>query len=305
MGHEGFGFVHTLGRDISTDSLGTPLREGDRIVYAHVFSCNRCHKCVDGALNLCVNRSSAAGGVWPYFTGTYADYLYLPPRHPVFKAPDSIPDEVLAPLNCAMATVTQGLITSAVRQGQSIVIQGAGGLGLTTIAIAKDMGADRVIALDRLESRLELAKEFGATDSINIEEYNTREARIRRVRELTRGRGADVVVEVVGLPELLTEGLEMLDNGGTLLEIGNISPGRTVALDPSNLVYKAKRIVGTIMYPPYIIPRVMDFLERTQSKVPFHKMISHKFKLADVNEAFPQAEWDAKQTLVTRAVLIP
>ena len=305
MGHEGFGFVHSLGKGVSTDSLGTPLHEGDRIVYAHIFSCNRCHKCLGGASNLCVNRSPAAGGVWPYFTGTYADYLYLPPGHPVFKAPDSIPDEVLAPLNCAMGTVTQGLITAGARQGQSVVVQGAGGLGLTAIAVAKDMGADRVIALDRLESRLQLAEEFGADHTINIEEYNTPEARVSRVRELTRGRGADVVVEVVGRPDLLPEGIEMLDNGGTFLEIGNISPGRTVALDPSNLVHKAKRIVGTIMYPPQVVPRILDFLERNQDKRPFHKMVSHKFKLADVNEAFPQAEWDARQTAVTRAVLVP
>ena len=92
--------------------------------------------CLKGATNLCVNRPYPTAGVYPYFTGTYADYLYLPPGHPIFTVPDSIPSEVLAPVNCATGTVTQGLISAGAHQGQSVVIQGAGGLGLTEITLA-------------------------------------------------------------------------------------------------------------------------------------------------------------------------
>ena len=304
MGHEGFGVVHSLGRDVSADSLDAPLHEGDPVVYTAIFPCNHCHMCLKGATNLCVNRPYPAAGVYPYFTGTYADYLYLPPGHPIFTVPDSIPAEVLAPVNCAMGTVTQGLISAGAHQGQSVVIQGAGGLGLSATAVAKDMGADRVIVLDRLENRLQLAEEFGADHTINVEEYNTPEARIDRVRELTRGRGADIVMELVGRADLLAEGIEMLDNGGTFVEIGDIVPGRTVVIDPSTLL-KGKRIIGSLMYPAHLLPSILDFLERNLDRRPFHKIVSHKFKLADINDAFPKAEWHARQTEVTRAVLVP
>ena len=304
MGHEGYGVVHSLGKGADRDSLGRRLREGDRVVYTAIFPCNRCHMCLKSMGNLCVNRPFPAAGDFPYFTGTYADYLYLPPGHPIFLAPDSISDEVLAPVNCAMGTVTQGLISAEAAAGDWVVIQGAGGLGLTATAVSKDLGAHGVIVLDRLQNRLELAREFGADYVININEYDTPEARIERVWELTRGRGADVVMELVGRAELLVEGVEMLGNGGTFVEIGDIVPGRTVALDPSTLL-KGKRIVGSLMYPAHLIPRILDFLERNLEIRPFHKIVSHKFKLDDVNKAFPQAEWNARQTEVTRAVLVP
>ena len=77
-----------------------------------------------------------------------------------------------------------------------------------------------------------------------------------------------------------------------------------MALDPSTLL-KGKRIIGSLMYPAHLLPRILDFLERNLDKRPFHKIVSHKFKLEDVNKAFPQAEWNARQTEVTRAVLVP
>ena len=218
--------------------------------------------------------------------------------------PDELPDDVLGPVNCALGTVTQGLTNAGAREGQSVVVQGAGGLGLNATAMAKDMGADRVIVLDRLENRLRLAEEFGADYTINIEEYNTPETRVQRVKELTRGRGADIVMELVGRAELLAEGIDMLSNGGTFVEIGDIVPGREVSIDPSKLL-PGKRIIGSLMYRPATLATILDYMVRVQETVPFHKIVSHKFKLADINEAFPQAEWDQRRTDVTRAMLVP
>jgi D-arabinose 1-dehydrogenase-like Zn-dependent alcohol dehydrogenase len=304
MGHEGTGVVESLGEGVSTDSLGTPIKEGDRIIYAAVFPCYRCHMCLKGDTNWCVNRGYAPASVWPYFTGTYADFLYLPPRHPLFRAPDELDDDLLGPVNCAMGTVTTGLMRAGLREGQYVVIQGAGGLGLNATAMAKDMGADRVIVLDRLENRLQLAEEFGADYTINIEEFNTVETRVQRVRELTGGRGADVVMELVGRAELLAEGIDMLSNGGTFVEIGDIVRGREVSIDPSKLL-GGKNIMGSLMYRPDLLPTLLSFLVRNQHKLPFHKLVSHKFPLAQVNEAFPQAEWSQRQTQITRAMLVP
>lgn len=305
MGHEGTGVIHKLGKGVTTDSLGTPVREGDRVIYSAIVTCNHCHMCLRGEPNFCVSRSGyRPAGEWPYFVGTYADYYYLTPNHVFFRAPDELPDEVLGPVNCAMGTVTQGLLSAGCREGMQVVIQGAGGLGLTATAMAKDMGADRVIVLDRLENRLKLAEEFGADYTINIEEFNTPRMRMERVWELTRGRGADIVMELVGRAELLAEGITFLSNGGTFVEIGDIVRGPTVEIDPSTLL-RGKKIIGSAMYRPHLLADIINFLVRKQHQLPFNKMVSHQFKLADVNEAFEKAEWAGRQTDVTRAVLVP
>jgi D-arabinose 1-dehydrogenase-like Zn-dependent alcohol dehydrogenase len=305
MGHEGTGVVYKLGEGVTADALGNPLKEGDRVIHTAIMPCNHCPQCLRGDHNLCVSRTPRMVGDWPYFIGTYADYYYVTRNQPLFKVPDELSDDLLSPVNCAMGTVTQGLTVAGVHEGQAVVIQGAGGLGLTAIAMAKDMGADRVIVLDRLENRLELAEEFGADHTINIEEYNTPETRVARVRELTRGRGADIVVELVGYAPLLTEGLEMLTNGGTFLEIGLFFRGQTIEFDPSAVVLTGKRIVGSVMYKPTLMSTILDFLVRNRSKLPFDKMVSHKFPLADVNDAFEQSEWSQRQTAISRAVLVP
>jgi len=304
MGHEGTGVIEVLSDNVATDTLGTPVQQGDRVIYSAVFPCYRCHLCLKGDTNWCANREYPTAGVHPYFTGTYADFLYLPPRHPFFRVPDELPDEILGPVNCAMGTVTTGLQRAQLGEGEYVVIQGAGGLGVHATAMAKDMGAHKVIILDRLENRLQLAEEFGADHTINIEEFNTPETRVRRVWELTGGRGADVVVELVGRAELLSEGIDMLSNGGTFIEIGDIVRGKEVSIDPSKLL-SGKNIMGSRMYRPSLIPTLLSFLVRNQDKLPFDKLVSHKFPLADVNDAFAKAEWSQTQTEITRAMLIP
>ena len=93
MGHEGTGVVFRLGEGVTTDSLGKPLQEGDRLMYAAISPCNRCYNCARGEPNWCVQGPAArVAGTWPYFTGTYADYFYLPANHPVFVVPDELPD---------------------------------------------------------------------------------------------------------------------------------------------------------------------------------------------------------------------
>lgn len=305
MGHEGSGCIARLGAGVTTDAHGTPVREGDRVIHSAIFPCMRCFLCLRGEVNLCPNREVYRDvSRFPHFVGTYADYYYVPAGHPFFRVPDELPDEVLAPVNCALGTVTQGLLSAGASEGQSVVIQGAGGLGLSAAAMAKDMGADRVIVLDRLAGRLETARRFGADETIDITVYDTPRARLDRVRELTHGRGADIVMELVGLASLVPEGIAMLRNGGTFVEIGNIVPGSTVEIEPSQLL-RGKRIIGSAMYHPGILPMLLSFLVRTQDRYPFDSMISHRFPLAEINEAFPVAEWNERTTEVTRAILVP
>jgi threonine dehydrogenase-like Zn-dependent dehydrogenase len=305
MGHEGTGVVAKLGSDVTTDSHGKPIKEGDRLMYAAIVPCNRCYQCLRGEHNWCVNRAGAReAGVYPYFVGTYGDYYYIGPTQPVFAVPPELPDEILGWVNCAMGTVTEGLLRADAKEGDYVVIQGAGGLGLNAVAMAKDMGAHKVIVLDRLQNRLDLAEEFGADHTINIEEWNTPEARTERVRELTDGRGANITMELVGRAELLVEGISFLTNGGTFVEIGDIVPGRTVEIDPSTLL-RGKKIIGSSMYRPSLLPMMMEMLVKNQDSVPYHKIVSNQYPLHKVNEAFAEAEWNERQTGVSRAMLVP
>lgn len=305
MGHEGTGVVFRLGEGLNTDSLGKPIREGDRLMYSAIRPCMRCYQCLGGNTNWCAGgRYGGSAGEPPYFTGTYADYYYIAANHPIFKVPDELPDAVLGFINCAMGTVTEGLLRAGCKEGDYVVIQGAGGLGLNATAMAKDMGAHKVIVLDRLDHRLALAEEFGADHTINVEEFNTPATRRERVLDLTGGRGADVVLELVGRAELLAEGIELLTNGGTFVEIGNISRQRTVTIDPSSLL-RGKKIMGSLMYRPQLLPLMMEAIVKKQGKVPYEKIVSHTYPLAEVNQAFAESEWHERQTGVSRSMLVP
>ena len=125
------------------------------------------------------------------------------------------------------------------------------------------------------------------------------------VHELTRGRGADIVLEFVGLADLLPEGVAMLRRGGTYVDVGLFFPGRTVSFDPSTIVMSGKKIMGSAMYRPIVLAQILDFLVRNQDRRPFDKLVSHRFALDDINVAFAQSEWADQQTPVVRAVLVP
>jgi threonine dehydrogenase-like Zn-dependent dehydrogenase len=172
--------------------------------------------------------------------------------------------------------------------------------------MAKDMGAHKVIVMDRLENRLQLAREFGADETINIEDeaWSTRELRRKSMFELTGRRGADIVMDLAGRPELLVEGVDYLSPGGTFVEIGHIAPGNPVLFD-ATAILRGKRIIGSAMYRPSLIPLLLETLVKKQGKVPYDKIVSHWYPLAEVNKAFEEAEWLERQTPVTRSMLRP
>ncbi len=307
LGHEMAGRVYRLGANIKSDSLGQPLKEGDRVVYPYFFPCRRCYQCVRGEYHACPTRYPAPPLVdrFPHFTGAYAEYFYLPPGHFIFKAPEDLPDNMIAPVNCALSQVIFGLRKAGLQFGDSVVIQGAGGVGINATVVAREMGADQIIVIDGVPKRLQLAKDCGADHVVDLNELQQPSERISRVKELTQGRGADLVVEVVGVPAAISEGLAMVRGGGTYLEMGNISFGQTVTVDPSQWVWFNKRIVAVNMYDPWVLPVAVDLLRRMVGRYPVHEMVSHCFPLEQINEAFEQAEWSGRHTAVTRACVSP
>mgnify|MGYP001616517916 CR=1 FL=1 len=308
FGHEMTGRVARLGASVRTDSLGRPLKEGDRVAYCYFYPCGRCYACLRKQPAACPNKVGRPLGpsTFPHFHGAFAEYYYVNPGGFVFTVPDELPDDIVAPVNCALSQVIYGLHVAGLRFGDSVVIQGAGGLGVQAAAVARDMGAGCVIVIDQFPGRLELARAFGAHHTINLKELPDRKERVARVRSLTGGRGADVACDFVGFPQVIPEGLDMLRFGGTYLEVGTISRGVKVEIEPSTLVWGSKTVVGVIQYDPWVIPRALDFVVRTGDRYPFGKLLSHKYPLEKIDEAFAASEWANRDgTTVTRAALVP
>ena len=305
-GHEMTGVVAALGPGRRTDTRGRPLAEGDRIVYAYFNPCGTCPGCITGTAacpNRYAKRAALTADDAPHFHGAYNDYYYLLPGQWVFKVPDALPDTMLPPINCALAQVVQGLHDVGVWLGDTVVIQGSGGLGINACAVAKEMGAGLVVAVDRVPERLKLAQAFGADAVIDLEQHPTPEARAARVRELTGGDGADVVCELVGVAGVVQEGLSCLRAGGRYLWVGNIMPGARAELVPHDIVRLSRQVTGVVTYDAWVLPRALDLLVRTRSRYPFDRLVSHHYPLEDINRAFEEADWAARAGGVTRAAL--
>jgi threonine dehydrogenase-like Zn-dependent dehydrogenase len=304
QGHEGTGRIAALGEGVATDSNSEPLGVGDRVLFAYFYPCGRCRACLNERGMACPARMqhrATSCDEWPHFKGTFGDYFYLYPNHTVFKVPDDVSDELVVGLNCAMAQVTCGWDLARLGAGETVVIQGAGGLGLYAIAVARERGAGRIIVIDGVAERLEVASMFGADDFVDLRDFVDPAARIARVKELTGGWGADVVMEVAGFPAITDEGLRMVAPGGRYVEIGNISPGLVFSADPSWWVTQNITIFGTNHYERRHLRDALDILRRTQRKYPYERIVSHKFPLEQINEAFA-AQATGK---VTRASLVP
>jgi L-iditol 2-dehydrogenase len=297
FGHEMCGYVARLGAGVTTDSMGQPLTEGDRITYAYFFPCGRCPVCLQDEPGSCPRkgRPNRVAGTPPYFNNAFGDYYYLRPNHYVFKIPDDISDDIATPVNCALSQVLYGLHQAGLRFGQSVVIQGAGGLGLNAVAVARDMGADKIIVIDQIPERLELAQAFGADHLLSLAHLATPEQRIEAVQDLTGGFGADVVADFVGYPQVIPEGLRMLRSGGCYLEVGNIAPGNMFSYDATALVRGNTRLVATSNYSPWAIPQALAFMRRNLQRFPFNRLVSHTFPLERIADGFRQAEWLHRQ----------
>jgi threonine dehydrogenase-like Zn-dependent dehydrogenase len=232
----------------------------------------------------------------PHFIGAHGEYYYTSARQPLYKVPEDLVDEAVAPLNCALAQVLFAL--RDVRLGDTVVIQGAGGLGINAAAVARTAGAAAVIVIDKIAERLDVAADFGATGYIDAGGLSTAEL-TERVHGHTDGIGADWVLEVVGVPGVIPDGIGFLNNGGTLLEVGNVGMGRTFELDPSVLVYGNKSVRGVMFYEPATLAIGLSFLRHTS--FPFHRLLPTPFHLAEINAAFAAADAGS----VPRGALVP
>jgi threonine dehydrogenase-like Zn-dependent dehydrogenase len=304
LGHEGTGTIYRLGEGVTTDTNGQPVSEGDRVVFQYFFPCMECATCLKGYTHSCPSRQFdrlEGVEVWPHFRGTFGQYYYLHPKHAMFKTPENLPDRLVSGINCAFTQVVSGLRRVGQTFGETVAVQGAGGLGLYATAVAKQRGASKVIVIDGVEERLELAEAFGADELIDLREFDTPDARVERVYELTGGIGADVTLELVGHPGVVEEGLRMTAPGGRYAEIGNINVGWNTEFDPSWLVFRSISVHGIVHYTAGDLRNALDLMSRTVDELPYDKVISHTFPLAEIDTAFEQQD----KGHITRSALIP
>jgi alcohol dehydrogenase len=283
LGHEGVGLVERMGDKDARDATGKRLSVGDRITWTIMAACGGCVFCRDYELpQKCVDLfkyGHSVSDVPPYFLGTFGEYVYLKPGTGVFKLPDDMPDETASPLMCAAATVAGGLDRIGVNSGDTVVIQGAGMLGMYGAAFAKALGAGQVIMVDILDTRLALAERFGVDHTINAEKLSCDE-QVEAVRDLTGGLGADLLIEVTGFAKVVETGVKMLRIGGRYLLQGAVYPDDTFTLQSHDVIIKCLTLLGRHNYASMDLGLAIDLVHQSQEKFPFLDLAGPRFPLS-------------------------
>ena len=259
----------------------------------------KCWTCRRSA-TACANTATISSEEDPHFLGGFAEYCYILPGTWILKLPDELSDEEATPLNCGVATMASVTEAAEIALGDTVVIQGLGLLGLYGAAMAKARGARCVIGLDAVESRLVTAKKFGCDHVINIGKVPEKEV-IARVRDLCRPDGADAVIEVCGVPEVINQGLQMLRVGGRYVLGGLVNPGANVTIDANMLVKRWVTMRGIHNYHPRHLIQALDFVMSNRNRFPFKDIVDSKFALKDLDSAFKKAS----ERTVLRAAIVP
>ena len=293
LGHEMVGSIVELGAGVTTDYAGESVAVGDRVVPVYYLTCLKCSTCLSGDLNICEHGSDFQGQVaekHPHFTGGFATHYFIQSNQYFYKVPDAVPDNVAAGANCGISQMVYAIDQAALKAGSSLVIQGAGGLGLFASAFGKTMGAT-VIVIDAVASRLEEARRFGADATIDMNRFASVEDRLREVQRLCNGRGADVVMEVAGVPAAFAEALHLVRPGGTVIEIGNVSvdPAQSAAVVPGLVVRKCITVKGILRYQPWYLHKTLKLLARYHDKYPFASLSDRTYSLDEAQIALAKA----------------
>jgi S-(hydroxymethyl)glutathione dehydrogenase/alcohol dehydrogenase len=289
LGHEGAGVVEAVGADV------TYVAPGDHIVACLSGFCGMCVQCLAGHPNLCTGGiTSRAGTAAPRLTqngarvvqgfgiASYAERMLLH-ENSLVKIEPSIPLDRAALVGCGVLTgVGAALRTAAVRAGQTVAVFGCGGVGLSVVQGARLAGARQIIAVDRFDSKLEMAQQVGATHTVNS---STRDA-VEAVRALTGGAGVDHAFEAVGVAVLVQQAILSLAIRGTATIVGVLPPDAEISF-PWMAIRPECRIQTSRMGSNQFrtdIPNYLDLYR--QGRLDLDAMISARRQLGDINDAF-------------------
>src|SRR5256885_5178436 len=298
-GHEGAGVVEEVGEGV------TEVRPGDHIVVSWVPQCGDCYYCLHGQPNLCEagNTATMGGSLLdgttrltsqgaPLYqmaaTGTFSEYAIIPAISAV-KIDSDVDLKVAALVGCGVLTgVGAALNTASIAHGDTVAVIGCGGVGLNVIQGARIAGASRVIAVDMLPNKLDMAKQFGATTLVNAAEGDP----VSQVMDITDQHGVDVAFEVIGLKQTIEQTVMMTRRGGEAVLVG--VPRMEVMLElPAffGVVLMSKTVKGCWYGSSNVqtdVPKLLEYYKRGELKL--DELISRRIGVDDVNDAFKAME---------------
>ncbi|WP_260287163.1 zinc-binding dehydrogenase [Peribacillus aracenensis] len=291
LGHEMVGIIKAFGEGVTHDSIGQELKIGDRILFTHA-SCGRCETCrVLKMPNACKNRKyymMQSSEKYPYLTGGFAEYCYVFPLSPSVKIPDGVKSEWASGASCAFRTVVDGFVRidriGGMNWNDTLVIQGSGPLGLYATAIASTKGPKDIIVIGAPDKRLEIAKEWGATHIISIDQHPDPADRQKVIMELTNGKGADVLIEASGAIGAFVEGMGILANNGRYIVLGQVG-GPEVPFAADLITKKNATIIGMLSADIDAYYKALRFIEQYRDRFDFDLMFSNTYKLNQINLA--------------------
>ena len=303
LGHEAAGTVEAVGDQV------TYLQPGDPVITCLSVFCGHCEFCLRGQPVLCTRTAVIRGPEQPprlrqngtaltQFAqlGAYAEQM-LVHEHATVKVQADIPFDRLALIGCGATTgLGAALNTAKVEPGSAVAVVGCGGVGLNCIQGAALAGALRIIAIDTVETKLSLARDFGATDVIDASGGEV----VAKIRDLTDG-GVDYSFEAIGLKETAEQCYEMLRPGGTATIIGMIPEGVKIEIDAGSFLRRERRLQGSSMGSNRFrtdMPRYLEFYR--QGRLKLDELVSQRLPLSQINAAFN----DMKNGNVARSVLI-
>ena len=302
QGHENVGTVAAIGGNGNySDFEGIPLRLGDRVVVGANVCCGECYYCRhDFPYYCCENMTDYGNNLSakdpPHLFGGWSQYMYIVPGSFLVKVPDELPSEIAVLTEIFAVSVgldrakqMSAFPNESFRFDDTVVVLGVGPLGMCFLMKARMLGAGTIIAVDLSDYRLNFAKRLGADHVMNVAKHSKQE-RLQIVKDLTNGRGADMVIECAGVPQAVPEALEMLRIGGLLVEAGNFSDLGEVSFSPHrHLCAKNARILGVGGEEPAAYGPSMRQMARYMKKYPLQEFVTHRFGLRDVEAAMQKS----------------
>jgi threonine dehydrogenase-like Zn-dependent dehydrogenase len=304
LGHETVGRIVAFGDGAELDSVGQRLREGDRVTWAHE-ACGHCYECtVLGLGTLCPDRKIGflmSADAPPHFHGGFAEYAHISPGAGRLRIPDGVQSEWAAAASCALRTVVDAVERlGRVDYRHTVVIQGAGPVGLFATAMLAVARPRKLVVVGGPSSRLEVARAWGADATIDVAEFSSAEARREAVLALVGARGADVICEMSGARGALAEGLQVAAPAARYLVAGTVAGG-TQEIDAHLIVRRNLTVIGSLGAEIDAYWKAMEFLRHERDRFDWDLLIGGRYGLDDVTAAL-SAMRDYSET---KAVIVP
>lgn len=292
LGHEIVGRVAALGPGLETDWLGDPLKIGDRITWSVVVACGDCFYCKRSLPQKCdslIKYGHCCCEKDHALTGGFSEYIHLHPRTCIIKLPDTVSNEAAAPANCVLATAVNAVESVGVSKGESVLIQGAGLLGVYLSALCREAEAGKIFVTDVRQSRLEMAQYFGADVGLDLSVIAPEEAEALILAE-TDSRGVDVAFEACGVSEVVPHGLELLCKGGRYLVAGLVTPNSPLAIPGEVLTRNCLSLIGIHNYRPEHLAAAIRFLKNAGDRYPLDEIVGATYPLSRLEDAIKDAK---------------